>query len=463
MRLREKDEFRKRIGYYGDCLRTLPEYKAAIDKCISFQKNISEEEKLFLNIYAPVITMYARWILSEAFKNGIKRVYFLARDARPVYMAATALERSVHTGIDIRYLKVSRYALRRAEYMLPDTDKAGLICSGAMNVTFRNVMDRGGLDKEEAERLAELTGYKGKEDKKLKYPELRELSECLKKNEYFEKYVTAHSVKAYENTMGYLIQEGLADDIPYGIADSGWLGTMQKSIGHLIDYSMGNHKKITGYYFGLYELPGSVNPGDYRCFYFRPYKDIRRKVFFDVCLFETICSSKDGMTVGYKELPDGGFAAVESSNGNPNEELIEKHEDLLGQYLDCMELADGLRLSKERTDAAVSVIYKIFSQHMGRPTAVEANIYGSLKFCDDVTENSFSNLASRWGRKELRNNNLVIKILIKSGMIKRDASESGWPEGSIVNAGIQISRMLLNERIYRWLMYIRKAAFSRGK
>ena len=120
-------KFRKRIRYYGSCLIDIPTYKDALDKCLSEYKEYTDEQIIFLHVYAPVISMYAEWILRDASEKGIKRLYFLARDARPVYIAAKALDERMGTGIEIRYLKVSRYSIRRAEHYLPDTDSAGLI------------------------------------------------------------------------------------------------------------------------------------------------------------------------------------------------------------------------------------------------------------------------------------------------------------------------------------------------
>lgn len=39
---------------------------------------------------------------------------------------------------------------------------------------------------------------------------------------------------AYETTIGYLRQEGLLDNVRYAIVDSGWVGTIQKSMQTLL-------------------------------------------------------------------------------------------------------------------------------------------------------------------------------------------------------------------------------------
>ena len=454
-----EEKFRERIRYYGSCLTDIPAYKSALDDCLSGHENCTDEQKIFLHVYAPVISMYAEWILRDAAGRGIKRLYFLARDSRPFYIAAKKLEEKIKTGIELRYLKVSRYSIRRAEYYLPDTDLAGSIFSGGMDVTFRKVLKRADLSDEEIKYLAGLADYTGREDRKLKYRDLRLLAERLRFTPEFADYVRAHAGTFYDNAVGYLKQEGLFEEIPYAIADSGWLGTMQKSISHLISAETGINKNIKGYYFGLYEIPESADPDDYICFYFRPYRDIKKKVFFDVCLFETVCSEAKGMTLGYDKTPYG-FIPTESGTGNPNKEVIKSHEHLLKDFLKAY--VNNIS-SETDTSLIKKTIYKLFKKHMSDPSKTESREYGDLKFCDDVLENKTEPVAAGWGRYELKNNKTLTRILIKAGLLKQNASESGWPEGSIVNAGISVRLKLFYERLYRWLMYIRKATFSSGK
>ena len=42
-------------------------------------------EESFLHIWAPAITDYVEWVLTEAIQSGKKRLYFLARDGWMMY------------------------------------------------------------------------------------------------------------------------------------------------------------------------------------------------------------------------------------------------------------------------------------------------------------------------------------------------------------------------------------------
>ncbi len=77
--------------------------------------------------------------------------------------------------------------------------------------------------------------------------------------------IYTHSRDAYANALGYLKQEGLLDSVRYAVVDSGWVGTIQKSIRTLLAQER-PEIHIQGYYFGLYELPEERNGCTYKAF-----------------------------------------------------------------------------------------------------------------------------------------------------------------------------------------------------
>ena len=83
---------------------------------------MAQDERLFLNTLAPVILEFTEWVLKKAQKEGKERLYFLARDAYPVFLTAEKLCAARGIKLDCRYLRVSRFALRTAEYHLMGED-----------------------------------------------------------------------------------------------------------------------------------------------------------------------------------------------------------------------------------------------------------------------------------------------------------------------------------------------------
>ena len=78
-------------------------------------------------------------------------------------------------------------------------------------------------------------------------------------------------------------------------------------------------------------------------------------------------------------------------------------------------------------------------------------------FFEDIFEYEFLPIARKWSINDicsLRVINRLFNKLCNKHYVER---VSGWPQGSIVRCGYRVDYYLRQERIYRGLMYIRKA------
>lgn len=429
------------------------------------QENGYRYEESFLHIWAPAITDYVEWVLEKAVRSGKKRLYFLARDGWMMYHAAQRIIDKRRLDIEISYLKVSRYAIRSAQYYLLGEKSLDLICIGGIDVTFERIMKRALLTDEEARRVARIAGYEDRYDTVLNYRQIQELKQQLKDVKILFKYIEQHSKINYENAVGYLRQEGLMEDKPYALVDSGWIGTLQMSIQYLLAAEAGQERRIYGYYYGLYDVPKDAEGGQYESYYFGK-KSVWKKVYFSNCLFETVFSSPGGMTIGYERHTDEGcteagnsvactYVPIESENKNPNKDLMLEFKSLLMMYVD-----ERLR-SVTESKAVRHKNAKSLARLMSRPTSEEAEAYGSMKFCDDIIEFKLQHVAAEWDAKELKKQSFVSKMLIKLNIKKEELHDSAWPEGSIANYGSRVGYHLWQERLYKLFMYTRKAILGR--
>lgn len=239
-------------------------------------------------ILAPVLVEFVEWILRSAGRHGIRRIYFLARDGYPMYRAAEILSAGMSPRIECRYLRCSRYSLRVPSFCLLGRAAVDQICLGGIDVTLRKVLKRGGLTEQEAEETARAMGREEELDRILSYRQVRSLRGMLARSELFWEYVSLHAKKAYDGTVGYLRSQGLFEDMDYAVADSGWTGSIQRTLSMLVS-SAGYQGQITGYYFGLWHIPADAEKGEYHAYYFGPLGKIRRKASFSNSLFECIC------------------------------------------------------------------------------------------------------------------------------------------------------------------------------
>lgn len=405
-----------------------------------------------LYVMAPVMCMYILWVLKEAMQSGKRKLYFLARDGYSMYQVAKVLCEQLVLPIECKYLYGSRYAWRSAEYHLLGEESLNFICLGGIDVTLQKVMRRAGLTEEEGLQIAELIEKKDEYHKVLSYQQVRGLQPILAQCEPFMELVKSRSEVNYPLVCGYLKQEGLTEG-DWALVDSGWTGSMQKSLGHILK-SMGYHKPLEGYYFGMYEYPQGIDTQDYHVWYFKPGSGIRRKVYFSNSLFECIFSSPEGMTQGYRQTKEGYEPVLEHTK-NTNWEKIEKSTEYLKQYTRGLASALGKELP-DRGKKDVKTAYQLLRLFMGKPTREEAIEYGGYGFCDDVIGEEKQKVAAPLNYQEIKDNRFLYKainFLMKKGKV---VHESAWLEGSVMLCPQAGAKELWHGAVYKYILYVRK-------
>ena len=430
----------------------------ALHRCQEATNNtadiLDDYDQIYLHVYAPTIVEYTKWVLRSARSRGIDRLYFLARDSWLPYRCAGYINEVLGLGLDIRYIYVSRYTLRNAQYSFIGKEALETICVGGIDITFRKLMRRANLTDEEIMAVAEDISFCDRVDECLSYSQVMDIKSRLYQTRRVFEYISNHSGEYYSDIRDYFLQEGLCDEARYAIVDSGWLGTTQMSMQQILSHICNHHVELTGFYFGLYQLPAGANVDSYHSYFLRPNVDFDRKIHFSICLYETLFSEPCGMTLGY-ESNDDRIEPVLNPIGNPNSDKIKRNAILLTFYLENMQFDSEFLERNEEL-----MIEQLLKLSMGRPTITEAKVMGDLKFCDDVLESGMQNVARTWSRRELVKQSFFMKVLFKFVNSKVKLHESGWPEGSIVNLcgeGLTSKIALLNERGYKRGMYLRKA------
>ena len=212
----------RRLEEYRRILSINPECKKAVERCI--KKHDLPEEKEYLLVWAPALIEYVNWVIKDSAGKGIKRLYFLSRDAYPMYIAAAKIVEKSGIDIECRYLKVSRYSLRIPEYHLLGEKSLDRIFISGIDVSLQKILRRAGLTDKEIEEICKEISYAEDIDKVLNRKEILDLKEQFKKaSKLIFKYIDKHSKEAYQNCLGYLKQEGMLEEIPWAVVDSGWV------------------------------------------------------------------------------------------------------------------------------------------------------------------------------------------------------------------------------------------------
>lgn len=453
-----------RFEKYQKLLENEVLYKEYIHK-YNIKDTASTIDCIYAYVFVPALTEYVTWVLAKAKEDGIKRLYFLARDGYMMYITASHICARLKLDIDCRYLKISRYAARVPEYHLLGRGCIDRIVTGGIDMTLRKILTRTGMSQEQIREVVIDAGLIKKSEKEnesvlldtiLNYNEVMNIKKKLQGSELFFKYTMQASQTAYNAAIMYFRQQGLMDDMRMALVDSGWIGTLQESVNNLI-HSAGAVNNVCGYYFGMYDIPKDADKAMYNAFYFTPAGNMKYKVNFSNSLYEAVITDYCGMTHHYEEC-GGEISVIEDLKANPNKDFIIRNIATLESILESSS-DEAIRIKYERdlnSTADRELLYKLFKMFMGRPTQQEVEAYGSLLFSDDILEGHLQTVAAELSYEDIKRQRFISKLLIMTGLKKGTIRESAWIEGSIVSSGRHIGASLWHARIYKYFIYIRK-------
>lgn len=379
-------------------------------------------------VVGPILSAYVFWILKLSIKKGISDLYFLARDGEILKEIAEAFIKKYKLPIKSHYLYVSRYSLRKALFCVNEDENIEALCRNSIHVTPKIIMNRTGLPSMIQKEILFDIGYTTPElqEVELTHEGLKKISIRLSSSKKFTETMQELSKHESDKIFRYFCQEGLTTDTNVALVDSGWTGSMQRSIRQILEYHRVN-KKIEGFYFGI-SKPTKCEDGVYNSFYFSE-KNISKYILFNNNLFECWCMADHGMTTGYTVDSTGTVSPI--LKDNPIHWYTTFQQECIKQYTKEL-LKNKLHfflLSEEKMDQLVKPLIKDF---MLNPSYEEAKVYGKIPFCDDSSEAYITSLAANLSRRDLLGNLTLIKILSKVfPAVKKPFEESGWKEGTI--------------------------------
>lgn len=202
---------------------------------------------LAADFVAPAYIPYVLFVLQDAQKRGIKRLYFLSRDSYILMKIAETLGEDFPE-IELRYLFVSRKAL-----LLPYL-AGGSVDEYLAAADHHTIVRQGTVD----QRLEQLgTNRKEMEESfQLTFPYHRV---CNKKEEQdflnkvfasdFTPILQQRAKEREETLLRYFDQEGVTDGTPSAMVDVGWLGTTRLMINSILRKQ--ERPDSFFYYFGI--------------------------------------------------------------------------------------------------------------------------------------------------------------------------------------------------------------------
>jgi FMN phosphatase YigB (HAD superfamily) len=205
--------------------------------------------QLAATLLAPVLMVWAAWVLRTAHSDGVRRLYFVSRDAYLLCGAARILAPDFGD-IDCRHLRISRQST-----LFPSTDeispsKMPWLRRPSQPIRIGDLIMKLGVKwPDVAEHFSSLTGGQGEswllttEDE---WQQFWRILQCPPLVDFLQEQIK----RKRANVLAYLRAEGLCDDVPAGIVDLGWYMDVQTSLRKLLEHGEGVLAP-RGYYLGV--------------------------------------------------------------------------------------------------------------------------------------------------------------------------------------------------------------------
>lgn len=246
------------------CVQVSPAM-AALSRRYRLEQEKDEFAGFAADFVVPAYLPYVIYVLREARRMGIRKLYFLSRDSYILLKAAQALSKESE-GLELHYLFVSRRSLL-LPYLCGENENAYLAASDHHTLIRIDSIDK---------RLKQLgtSREEMKEEYGIVFPYSKvnnpqEQTDFLQK--IFHSKFTPHLQQQAQTQLHFLLnyfrQEGLFDGEKCAAVDIGWLGTSRLMMNHILRRE--HAQDIHFFYYGVRRDVFPPSAGRYST-YFQP-------------------------------------------------------------------------------------------------------------------------------------------------------------------------------------------------
>ncbi|MBW9104861.1 HAD family hydrolase [Paraburkholderia phenoliruptrix] len=396
----------------------------------------------------PLLLAFVVWILKEARRRKIDKLFFLARDGQILLSIAKKIANSYGLQIDLDYLHVSRQSLHLPALLDiagSDLGHFGLEAGISLSDVFGK-FDLG-VDHPAIVRLQKRLGI-GSPHSPMNSPEMQQLIQQIQTDGEVSDLINTTAASARQLLLEYLKQKGFFAEGNIGVVDIGWRGNLQRSLAKVACSIEANFdRRLSGLYFGLYHRPENCGSLDD---YLSESVAAPIRPFIRGPIFEAICAADHGTTTGYRRAADGLVYPQLLTDDNPQALAwgLKLQQDVINAYVDDVlavlteagiEILDSL----EGLTHAAAIVTRLV---IGSPSRSEAIALGSFPHASDQLHKVFEEVAPAL---PLSTRQWVARLRARDG--KPLISE--WPEASVVRAvpSVGAGVLLGSLGVARWL------------
>lgn len=392
----------------------------------------SNPARLGAILAGPLFYGFIRYVLDEAQRRGIRRLYFIARDGRIFLRLAQAIARTQGLEIDLRYLYGSRRAFRFAALFDLGPREQRWLAERIPTLSLAMLAER--LEMTGSELYDQLPSeFQGCiSDLEAPLPEALagELVGAFEHLPKLRQAILAKAESVRTLLIDYLKQEGFFDGGPVGTVDIGWMGGSQDAL-YKVAASYRSDIEIHGFYFGLFYYSGYTSLRNRKSAYaIRPNQAVDNIVALHT---ELLAQADHGQTMGYERLPDGRVQPLLRGDAGYLQawgiaEFLDAAEWFAAEYT---RLALAQPLMSEHFDAMVPRLLSL----MRRPPPLVAETLGRIPYSGDHCDLALRESAPAFSWREA-----LIYTFGRRYEERRLMTE--WYEATLVRSG-RLARLIL--------------------
>lgn len=269
-------------------------------RLINQGSNVAEIAADFI---APAYIPYVHFVLDEAVKRGLKRLYFLSRDSYILLEIAKEMQPK-YPELEFRYLFVSRKALILPYLYLNTTADQFLSVQDHETILHHSVSSILSLLHTNIEELKKFDIHFNYTNITTKQEERDFLNKIFSCNSPFISLLTKRCANEYTLLRDYFIQEKVCDCKRSAMVDVGWLGTTRRMVNRLQRSFEANDVEF--FYYGVRKDVISVVDGNYISF----LSPLNSWTKLTSLIENYFSASPYPSTIGYERTKEGNIRAV---------------------------------------------------------------------------------------------------------------------------------------------------------
>jgi len=219
-------------------------------------------------VAGPLFLAFTAWVLDEAARRGIRRLYFVARGGQIFLRIAEELRQAGWTDLDCRYLHLSRRALAGLGEWRQNRLREAITAPDEVVQTLARIQANLKLD----ESWPLPPGFAPADrHRPLSAAERSAVADWFLAPPQFDSLVKTLA-RHTELTRAYLAGEGVGGNEAVAFVDTGWAGTLQSYLENFLGRA-GRPSAQTWFYLGLRE-GGSRRPNGAALGYFNAFRPL---------------------------------------------------------------------------------------------------------------------------------------------------------------------------------------------